>query len=415
MFRTYDLLVSEVEVVLAEKFAALLPHLNERQRRLAVAAEARALGRGGVSIVARASGLSRPTVYKAMAELDAPPLGPQQVRASGGGRKKTVQGDPRLLADLERLVDPATRGDPVSPLRWTTRSTRALADALGGMGHQVSHVGVGHLLHELHYSLQANSKVIEGATHPDRDAQFGYINSRVRAFLRAGDPVISVDTKKKELVGQFKNTGQDWNPQGQPVRVKVHDFKDPVLGKAVPYGIYDLGRNHGWVEVGIDHDTAAFAVAAIRAWWYGDGAPAYPKASRLLITADAGGSNSYRSRLWKTELAALADQTSLAITVCHFPPGTSKWNRVEHRLFAAISTNWRGQPLTSHEVIVNLIGATTNRTGLAVHAELDTHHYPKGIKITDQQIDALRITHHKFHGEWNYTLRPEHRRTTDTS
>jgi Rhodopirellula transposase DDE domain len=323
-----------------------------------------------------------------------------------------VDTDPRLLADLERLVDPGTRGDPVSPLRWTTKSTRTLAQALTGMGHQVSYVSVGHLLHELHYSLQANSKVIEGATHPDRDAQFGYINTRVRDFLRRGDPVISVDTKRKELVGAFKNPGQAWNPQGQPVRVKVHDFKDPVLGKAVPYGIYDLGRNHGWVEVGIDHDTAAFAVAAIRAWWYGEGVTAYPKAARLLITADAGGSNSYRSRLWKTELAALADQSGLAITVCHFPPGTSKWNRIEHRLFAAISTNWRGQPLTSHEVIVNLIGATTNRTGLAVHAELDTRHYPKGIKVTDEQIDALRITHHKFHGEWNYTLRPALRRSS---
>jgi hypothetical protein len=404
--------VSDVEAVLADKFAVLLPHLNERQRRLAVAAEARALGRGGVSVVARAAGLSRPTVYRALAELDAPADDSDRVRAVGGGRRKAVDKDPRLLADLERLVDPASRGDPVSPLRWTTKSTRTLADALTGMGHQVSHAGVGHLLHELHYSLQANSKVIEGAAHPDRDAQFGYINAKVRAYLRSGDPVISVDTKRKELVGPFKNPGRAWNPQGQPVRVKVHDFKDPVLGKAVPYGIYDLGRNQGWVEVGIDHDTAAFAVAAIRAWWHGDGAAAYPTASRLLITADAGGSNSYRSRLWKTELAALADQSGLAITVCHFPPGTSKWNRIEHRLFAAISTNWRGQPLTSHEVIVNLIGATTNTSGLAVHAELDTHHYPKGVKITDQQIDALRITHHKFHGEWNYTLRPTLRRSS---
>ena len=390
----------------------LLPHLNERQRRVAVAVEARALGRGGVSIAARAAGVSRPTVYKALAELDAPAGDPRQVRAPGGGRRKAVDKDPRLLADLERLVDPGPRGDPVSPLRWTTKSTRTLAEALTGMGHQISSVGVGHLLHELHYSLQANSKVIEGAAHPDRDAQFRYINTKVRTFLRSGDPVISVDTKRKELVGAFKNPGRAWQPQGRPVRVKVHDFKDPVLGKAVPYGIYDLGRHHGWVEVGIDHDTAAFAVAAIRAWWHGDGAPAYPNASRLLITADAGGSNSYRSRLWKTELATLADETGLAITVCHFPPGTSKWNRIEHRLFAAISTNWRGQPLTSHEVIVNLIGATTNQSGLAVHAELDTHHYPNGINITDQQIAALRITHHKFHGEWNYTLRPTLRRSS---
>ena len=404
--------VSDVETILAEKFAVLLPHLNERQRRLAVAAEARALGRGGVSIAARAAGVSRPTVYRALTELDAPVSDPQRVRAAGGGRRKAVDKDPRLLADLEHLVDPGTRGDPVSPLRWTTKSTRTLAEALAGMGHRVSYVSVGNLLHELHYSLQANSKVIEGAAHPDRDAQFGYINTKVRDFLRRGDPVISVDTKRKELVGPYKNPGQVWNPQGRPARVKVHDFTDPELGKAVPYGVYDLGRNHGWVEVGIDHDTAAFAVAAIRAWWQGDGAPAHPRASRLLITADAGGSNSYRSRLWKTELAALADRSGLAITVCHFPPGTSKWNRVEHRLFAAISTNWRGQPLTSHEVIVNLIGATTNRSGLTVHAELDTHQYPKGVKITDPQIGALRITHHKFHGEWNYTLRPIRRRSS---
>jgi transposase len=403
--------VSDVEAVLAEKFAVLLPHLNERQRRLAVAAEARVLGRGGVSVVARASGLSRPTVYRALAELDAPPADLQYARAAGGGRRRLVDKDPRLLVDLERLVDPATRGDPSSPLRWTTKSTRTLARALGEQGHLVSHVRVGELLHELNYSLQSNAKVIEGAAHPDRDAQFGYINAKVRAYLRRHDPVISVDTKKKELVGEYKNPGRAWHPAGRPPRVKVHDFKDPVLGKAIPYGIYDLGRNQGWVEVGVDHDTAMFAVAAIRTWWYGDGAVAYPKASRLLVTADAGGSNSYRSRLWKTELAALADQTGLSITVCHFPPGTSKWNRVEHRLFAAISTNWRGQPLTSHEIIVNLIGATSNTTGLAVHAELDTHQYPNGVKVTDEQFDNLRITHHKFHGEWNYTLRRKQHRT----
>jgi hypothetical protein len=404
--------VSDVEEALAKKFAVLLPHLNERQRRLAVAAEARALGRGGVSVAARASGLSRPTVYKALAELEAPQTDPDRARHIGGGRRRAVVKDPRLLTDLERLVDPATRGDPSSPLRWTTKSTRALARALAQMGHEVSHVRVGELLHELHYSLQSNAKVIEGVQHPDRDAQFRYINTKVRAYLRRHDPVVSVDTKKKELVGVFKNSGRAWHPTGAPPRVKVHDFKDPVLGKAIPYGIYDLGRNAGWVEVGVDHDTAAFAVAAIRAWWWGDGAAAYPQASRLLVTADAGGSNSYRSRLWKTELAALADQTGLAITVCHFPPGTSKWNRVEHRLFAAISTNWRGQPLTSHEIIVNLIGATTNTSGLAVHAELDTHAYPKGVKVSDAQLDALRITHHKFHGEWNYTIRPGRRKTS---
>jgi hypothetical protein len=398
--------------MLAKKFATLLPHLNERQRRLAVAAEARALGRGGVSVAARASGLSRPTVYRALADLDTPEVDPSRSRRSGGGRRRAVVKDPRLLDDLERLLDPATRGDPSSPLRWTTKPTRALARALGEMGHEVSHMRVGELLHELRYSLQSNAKVIEGARHPDRDAQFQYINTKVRAYPRHGDPVISVDTKKKELVGEFKNPGRTWRPAGTPTRVKVHDFKDPVLGKAIPYGIYDLGRNEGWVEVGVDHDTAAFAVAAIRAWWYGDGAIAYPRTSRLLVTADAGGSNSYRSRLWKTELAALADETGLAITVCHFPPGTSKWNRVEHRLFSAISTNWRGQPLTSHEIIVNLIGATTNASGLAVHAELDTHAYPKGAKVSDEQFYALPITHHKFHGEWNYTIKPTQRHTS---
>jgi hypothetical protein len=401
--------VADVESSLAEKFALVLPHLNERQRRLVVAAEARAVGRGGVSVAARASGLSRPTVYKGLAELGGEVFGPDRVRAPGGGRKKVTDTDPRLLADLERLVDPATRGDPTSPLRWTTKSTRTLAEALAGTGHAVSHMRVDELLHELRYSLQANAKVIEGRQHPDRDAQFGYINTKVRAFGRRHDPVISVDCKKKELVGNYANAGRQWRPKGEPERVKVHDFTDKVLGKAVPYGVYDLGRNHGWVEVGVDHETATFAVAAIRAWWYGDGIGAYPGAKRLLVTADAGGANSYRSRLWKKELAALAADTGLAITVCHFPPGTSKWNRIEHRLFAAISTNWRGQPLTSHEIIVNLIGATTNSSGLTVHAELDTHAYPKGTEVSTEEVDTLPITRHKFHPEWNYTLKPNQR------
>jgi Rhodopirellula transposase DDE domain len=401
--------VSDVESSLAEKFASVLPHLNERQRRLVVAAEARAVGRGGVSVASRASGLSRPTVYQGLAELAGEVFDPERVRAAGGGRKKVADTDPRLLVDLERLVDPATWGDPSSPLRWTTKSTRTLARALAGMGHAVSHVRVGELLHELHYSLQANAKVIEGGQHADRDAQFGYINARVRAFLRRRDPVISVDCKKKELVGNYANAGRQWRRHGQPERVKVHDFKDKVLGKVVPYGVYDLGRNHGWVEVGVDHETATFAVAAIRAWWRGDGISAYPQAKRLLVTADAGGANSYRSNRWKKELATLATDTGLAITVCHFPPGTSKWNRIEHRLFAAISTNWRGHPLTSHEVIVNLIGATTNSSGLTVHAELDTHAYPKGIEVSNDEVDALPLTRHKFHPEWNYTLRPNQR------
>ncbi len=402
---------SDVEAVLAVKFARLLPHLNERQRRLAVAAEVAVVGRGGVSAVARASGLSRPTVYRGLAELDGPVLGSGLVRVSGGGRKRLVQTDPGLVEALEALIGPGSRGDPGSQLRWTTRSTRNLADALTAVGHQASRMRVSELLHELHYSLQGNAKVREGAQHPDRDAQFRYINRRVASYLRRHEPVISVDAKKKELIGNYKNPGRAWRPSGDPVEVNTHDFPDKVLGKAIPYGVYDVGRNHGWVEVGIDHDTAAFAVAAIRAWWYGDGAPAYPTVRRLLITADAGGSNSYRGRLWKKELGVLAAQTGLAITVCHFPPGTSKWNQVEHRLFSQISTNWRGQPLTSHEIAVNLIGATTTREGLAVHAELDPGSYPQGIEVTDEELAALRIQHHRFHGEWNYTIQPPKRTT----
>jgi transposase len=405
---------SDVESALAVKFARLLPHLNERQRRLAVAAEVAGVGRGGVSAVARASGLSRPTVYRGLAELDGPVLESGWARTAGGGRKRLVQTDPGLVEALEALIGPASRGDPGSQLRWTTRSTRSLAEALTAGGHQASRMRVSELLHELHYSLQGNAKVREGAQHPDRDAQFRYINRRVSSYLRRHEPVISVDAKKKELIGNYKNPGRTWRPRGDPVEVNTHDFPDKVLGKAIPYGVYDVGRNHGWVEVGIDHDTAAFAVAAIRAWWYGDGAPAYPTVRRLLITADAGGSNSYRGRLWKKELGALAAQTGLAITVCHFPPGTSKWNQVEPRLFSQISTNWRGQPLTSHEVAVNLIGATTTREGLAVHAELDPGSYPKGIEVTNQELAALRIQHHKFHGDWNYTVQPTKHATPKT-
>ncbi len=404
---------SDVEAALAVKFARLLPHLNERQRRLAVAAEVAAVGRGGVSVVARASGLSRPTVYRGLAELDGPVLESGWVRASGGGRKRLVQTDPGLVGALEALIGPVSRGDPGSQLRWTTRSTRNLAEALTVAGHPVSRMRVDELLHELRYSLQGNVKVREGAQHPDRDAQFRYINRRVASYLRRHEPVISVDAKKKELIGNYKNPGRTWRPEGDPVEVNTHDFPDKVLGKAIPYGVYDVGRNHGWVEVGIDHDTAAFAVAAIRAWWHGDGAPNYPRAGRLLITADAGGSNSYRGRLWKKELGALATQTGLAITVCHFPPGTSKWNQVEHRLFSQISTNWRGQPLTSHEIAVDLIGATTTREGLAVHAKLDPGTYPQGIEVTDEELAALRIQHHRFHGEWNYTVQPTKRKTPE--
>jgi hypothetical protein len=330
-------------------------------------------------------------------------------RRAGGGRKRAEVGDPELVAALERLVDPESRGDPCSPLRWTCKSTQALAAALREAGHQVSEFVVRRLLKQLGYSLQANAKTAEGRQHPDRDAQFRYLNEQIRAHQAEGAPVVSVDTKKKELVGEYKNGGREWHPKGEPTEVNVYDFKDDELGKAIPYGVYDLAANTGWVTVGTDHDTAAFAVATIDRWWEVVGKPTYPQATKLLITADGGGSNGYRSRQWKTELAALAARTGLDITVCHLPPGTSKWNKIEHRLFSHISMNWRGRPLTSHEVIVETIGATTTRTGLSVHAELDQATYPTGIKIPDKQIKALQTTgtlhRHAFHGEWNYTLR----------
>lgn len=399
-------MVAGVDDVLADKFTALFPHLNERQRRLVAAADARAMGRGGVSAVCRASGLARSTVTRAMAELDEDPLERGRARREGGGRKRVVELDPKLPAALEALVDPSSRGDPESPLRWTVKSTRQLADALAAAGHRTSHTRVAELLHELGYSLQANVKVVEGAQHPDRDAQFGYINDQVRRHLRRGEPVLSVDTKKKELVGNYKNGGREWRPAGEPEEVNTYDFIDPKAGKAIPYGVYDIRLNRGFVSVGIDADTAAFAVAALRSWWRIEGAKAYTKARRLLICADAGGSNGYRVRQWKAELARLAEDEGISITVCHFPPGTSKWNKVEHRLFSAISTNWRGQPLTSHQVVVNLIGATTTRTGLKVTAKLDRRSYPKGVKYSKKEIDALPIEPHDFHGEWNYTVRP---------
>jgi hypothetical protein len=369
------------------------------------------LGHGGVAAVARVTGMSVNTVRRGRVELNEGVEALARVRSAGGGRKRAVDKDPGLLDALDALVDPESRGDPESPLRWTTKSTRMLADVLTAQGHPVSHVRVGELLRGLGYSLQGNAKVVEGKQHPDRDAQFRYINDTVRRFLKAGDPVVSVDTKKKELVGEdpgFKNGGREWQPAGQPVAVGVHDFPDPKLGKAVPYGIYDLAANTGWVSVGADGDTAAFAVATLRRWWTQVGATGYPAAKRLLICADAGGSTGYRVRLWKLELAAFAAETGLAITVCHFPPGTSKWNRIEHRLFSAITNNWRGRPLTSHQVVVELIGATTTRTGLRVTAHLDTNTYPTGIKVSDTQMAAIRprLKPHTFHGEWNYTVKP---------
>ena len=387
-------------------FAVLWPHLNERQRRLLLAAEARHLGRGGVTRVAVAAGVSRQTVHQALHELEAPPGQPGRVRRPGGGRKKTVAKDPGVVADLEALVDPQTRGDPMSPLRWTCKSTRQLALALAGTGHHVSHRLVAALLHQQGYSLQAAVKTREGSEHPDRDAQFHYLNDQAQAFVKAGWPVISVDTKKKELVGPFKNGGQEWQPKGQPDAVNVHDFVDPTLGKAIPYGVYDVARNRGWVNVGQDHDTAAFAVESVRRWWANDGRAAYPAAQRVLICADSGGSNGYRRRLWKRELARWAADSALSITVCHLPPGTSKWNKIEHRLFAHIAMNWRERPLTSYEVVVSLISATTTQRGLHVAAALDTGTYPLGVEVSDDEFAAIPIRPHEFHGEWHYTIDP---------
>jgi len=393
--------------MLAVKFAVILPHLDERQRRLLLGAEARALGHGGIRAVAQAAGMGEATVAAGVDEVDAgaPPLG--RARRPGGGRKRATERDPGLRAALLALVEPDERGDPMSPLRWTTKSTRRLADELTSQGHRVSADTVADVLRAEGFSLQANVKTIEGRQHPDRDGQFRYLNEQVKEHQDTADPVVSVDTKKKELVGPFANAGRQWRPAGEPAATRTHDFPDEQLGKAVPYGIYDLTSDSGWVNVGTDHDTAAFAVESIRRWWIGRGHRDYPGARRLLITADAGGSNGYRTRAWKAELAALAVQTGLQITVCHFPPGTSKWNKIEHRLFSHITMNWRGRPLTSHEVIVQSIAATTTRTGLRVHAELDTNTYDTGVRVHDRQIAALPLHRHDWHPDWNYTVLPE--------
>ncbi|WP_230420575.1 ISAzo13 family transposase, partial [Catenulispora pinistramenti] len=400
-----------VEVALAAKFQAVFPHLDERQRRLLAGAEARVLGHGGIRVVARAARMREGTVSDGVHELESGAEALGRVRRPGGGRKPLTQTDPGLLPALLALVQPTERGDPETVLRWTTRSTRDLARELTGAGHKIGADTVGELLAAEGFSLQGAAKTIEGTQHPDRDAQFRYIYEQATEYGTADQPVISVDTKKKELVGDFHNAGRSWRPAGDPIRVKDHDFPDQALGKAIPYGIYDLAANTGWVNVGIDHDTAAFAVESIRRWWNNVGADTYPTATRLLITADAGGSNSSRTRAFKTELAALAVETGLAITVCHFPPGTSKWNKIEHRLFSAITMNWRGRPLTSYEVVVNSIAATTTNTGLCVDAALDTNTYPTGTRIPDRQMNALPLTRHHWHGQWNYTLNPiEHPR-----
>jgi hypothetical protein len=397
------------EAAIQLRYKALDPVLDERSRRRFAAAEARAAGRGGVAIVSRITGVARSTINRGLAELDddAPrDVAVRRVRRPGGGRKMLIETDTTLLSDLQGLVEPTTRGDPQAPLLWTSRSLRNLAEALQAMGHRIGHNVVADLLRQLNYSLQGNRKTREGSNTPDRDAQFHYINAQVTAALEAGGPAISVDTKKKELVGDFKTAGRELRTKGDPEPVRVHDFKIPELGRAVPYGVYDIAGNAGWVSVGIDHDTASFAVNAIRRWWQSMGRGRYPEARSLLITADCGGSNGSRVRLWKHELQALADELRLTITVCHLPPGTSKWNKIEHRLFSFITQNWRGKPLLSYQTIVQLIAATTTRTGLNVKSEIDNANYPAGIKVSDSDMAAINMTPHEFHGEWNYTIRP---------
>ena len=393
--------------VLKDKFDLIWPHLDERSRRLIAASEARQIGYGGVSKVSRACGLSRVTITKAMGEFESEPLDARRIRRAGGGRPSLVQLDPELPALLEMLVEPLARGDPESPLRWTCKSTRMLAVELAKQNHPVSHEKVAQLLHGMDYSLQGNRKTEEGNDHPDRDAQFQHINAAVKVALGKGQPVVSVDTKKKELLGNYVNRGRQWRPEKTPLTVNGHDFPDPSIPRAFPYGIYDLGCNTGFVNVGTDHDTGAFAVASIRGWWRFEGKRLYPQARSLLITADGGGSNGYRLRQWKVELQKLSDSIGLPISVCHFPPGTSKWNEVEHRLFSFISSNWRGEPLRDYETIVNLIAGTTTAKGLKVTCRLDRRTYPVGKKISEEEFAAVNLEPHEFHGEWNYCIHPK--------
>jgi hypothetical protein len=400
---------------LRRKYETLAPLLNERQRRTWAAAEAREAGWGGVTAVALATGLSQTTIGVGLRELQSPQVeadagtAPQRVRRLGGGRKPITSQDRSLLTDLEALVDPVTRGDPQSPLRWTCKSTRKLAEQLHQQGHRVGYRTVASLLGHLGYSLQSNRKTREGSAHPDRNAQFEYISDQVRRFQRRGQPVVSVDTKKKELVGDFKNGGREYQPEGHPEEVRVHDFQDKQLGKAIPYGVYDLTANRGWVSVGIDHDTARFAAETLQRWWTNMGSEVYPRAKELLVTADSGGSNGSRVRLWKVAVQELADATGLRIKVCHLPPGTSKWNKIEHRMFCHITENWRGRPLRSLEVIVNLIGSTRTEAGLRIEAALDTNAYPKGIEVSEEEMAKLTIKRDEFHGDWNYTIPPRRR------
>ena len=398
--------MSTVAEILRRKLRAAWPHLDERTRRIMAASEAVSLGYGGVSIVSRACGLSRKAIHKGMHELaEGEPL-VGRVRRTGGGRKCITQSDPELVQTLEGLIDEQTRGDPESALRWICKSTRAIAQELAEQDHPISHVKVAQVLHSLDYSLQSNRKTEEGADHPDRDAQFRHINLTVKRCLRQGQPVISVDTKKKELIGNYHNAGQQWRASKAPLRVQGHDFPGPDVPRAFPYGIYDIGRNAGFVNVGTDHDTGAFAVASIRGWWRAEGRRLYPDAKKILITADGGGSNGWRLRLWKLELQKFADQADLAVAVCHFPPGTSKWNKIEHRLFSFISSNWRGEPLRDYETIIKLISATTTAKGLKVTCRLDRRKYPTGRDVTDEEMQRVNLERNKFHGEWNYVIKP---------
>jgi transposase len=394
--------------LIKKRFLSIAPILDERLRRIFAAAEAMAIGYGGATLVSQETGVSRAAIALGCKELkERKKPDSQRIRKKGGGRKRAVDKDPSLKKDLENLLEPVTRGDPESPLLWTCKSVRKLSHELNRMGHKTSHNLVAELLKEMGYSLQANKKTIEGTSHPDRNAQFEHIHNKVKDYQAIELPVISVDTKKKELVGDFKNSGRELRPKGEPQEVRVHDFMIPELGKASPYGVYDITHNVGWVNVGIDNDTAAFAVESIRRWWYTMGHERYPEANKLLITADSGGSNGYRIRLWKMELQNLANETGLSISVCHLPPGTSKWNKIEHRLFSFITQNWRGKPLVSHEVIINLIAATRTKNGLQVRCQIDTNSYPKGIKISDDIMDSLNIQKDLFHGEWNYTISPK--------
>ena len=394
------------EVDLRDKFSSIWPHLNERARRMVAASEALDLGYGGISLISRACGLSRVTITKGIQELHAAPMAAGRIRRPGAGRPKLTDVDPSLPQALEALVEPLARGDPESPLRWTCKSTRLLAQELSAQDHPVSQEKVAQILRSMDYSLQGNRKTEEGEDHPDRDAQFQYISDQVRCALAAHRPVISVDTKKKELLGNYENQGQQWRKAKTPVQVNGHDFPDPSVPRAYPYGIYDLGRNTGFVNVGTDHDTSAFAVASLRGWWRAEGRRLYGHSRQLLITADGGGSNGYRRRTWKVELQRLADETGLSLHVCHFPPGTSKWNKVEHRLFSFISSNWRGEPLRDYETVVRLIAHTTTAKGLRVTCRLDRRRYPVGRKVTDQEYASLHLTPHSFHGEWNYLIQP---------